>query len=68
MWEITNSFKKYKDHYESIRRFFRENKEMKFLLMNVFNKPFIIIGDPEYNKEILINHDNFGKLDLLNSK
>lgn len=50
IYEITSSYKKYGDHYESIRRYFRENKAAKFLLMNVFNTPLIIVEDPEYIK------------------
>ncbi|CAD8076893.1 unnamed protein product [Paramecium primaurelia] len=65
--EIQGSLKKYNDHYESIRRYFRENKDLKFILLNVFKTPFILIGDPEINKLIHINHENYKKIDFLNN-
>lgn len=66
--EISNSLKKYQDHYESIRRYFRENKDLRFILLNIFNTPFILFGDPEINKLIHTNHENFKKIDFLNNK
>lgn len=33
--------------------------------MNIYNIPYVIVGDPQYNKEIYLNHDNYRKFDVL---
>ncbi|CAD8171018.1 unnamed protein product [Paramecium octaurelia] len=65
--EIEGSLKKYNDHYESLRRYFTENKDLKFILLNVFKTPLILIGDPEINKMIHTDHENYKKIDFLNN-
>lgn len=66
--EIEGSLKKYNDHYESFKKYFRENKDLKYLLLNVFNIPFILVGDPEIIKLVHTNHESFRKIDFLNNK
>jgi len=62
------SLKKYNDEIQYRKEHIRENKDLKFILTNLFNKVFIIILDPTYYKEVYVNHSNFVKYDLIGHK
>ncbi|CAD8159924.1 unnamed protein product [Paramecium pentaurelia] len=62
---LTKSFKKYGDATEIFKQRYQNNPNIKFVASNILNKVFLFVHDPEYYKSILVNHENYTKVEIL---
>jgi hypothetical protein len=62
---LKTSFQKFGDCTEMYKQRFQQNPQLKFVLSNIMNKPFIFLYDPEYYKQLFVNHEMYTKVDVL---
>ncbi|CAD8199300.1 unnamed protein product [Paramecium octaurelia] len=59
------SLKQNGDFFDDLRKRMRENPQVKILLTNFLDKPFINFVDSEYIKKMYLEYQNFPKFNLL---
>ncbi|CAK72113.1 unnamed protein product (macronuclear) [Paramecium tetraurelia] len=62
---LQQSFKKYGDATEIFKQRCQKNPNIKFVASNILNKIFLFVHDPEYYKQVLVNHENYTKVEIL---
>ena len=65
---LQKSLKKHGDSVHFVKEAVKENPDLKVILTNIFSTPLLVFTCPKYFKDIMIDHQNYKKLETLPDK